>query len=117
MPSKSRTCMGKQTGQPLTEYATELEAALAADHIERAYGRKMVPYRCQRCSQWHHASANRHTPSRPCHRCVGRNGQPKESYRNEHEAKQRAEILRSEQRVNLRVYSCPHGDGWHLTRG
>src|SRR5262245_57653589 len=56
-------------------------------------------------------------PSETCPRCVGRDRRAKKRYRTEHEAKEIAQFLRSERGVNLRVYECPHGSGWHLTKG
>jgi len=117
MSSKSTTCMGKQSGQPLTEYTSADEASEAAVYVEATHGSVMKPYRCQRCQEWHLAPASRHTPSAPCGSCVGRDGSPKQTYRSEREAQRRAEILRREQGISLEVYGCPYSDGWHLTKG
>jgi len=113
---KSRTCIGKVSGKPLTEYQSELDAEDGADHIRSEYGRKLVPYECDKCGQWHLAPANRQTPSSKCPVCTGTNNKPKESYRNRTEAQRRADILRKEQGAMLRVYACKFGYGWHLTR-
>lgn len=115
MENKSTTCMGKNSG-PLTEYTTQSNALAASAYVERVHGRPMVAYCCQRCRMWHLAAAERHTPSHPCGVCVGSDRQPKQSYRTESEAERRAKILEREQRVRLRSYACPHGDGWHLTK-
>jgi hypothetical protein len=108
--------MGKATGKALTEYASELEAQEGADYASSNYGRYMVPYKCDKCQQWHIAPESRQTPSNKCPRCVGTDGIAKESYRSEREAKRRANILRKEQGAELGVYVCEHGNGWHLTK-
>ncbi len=90
-------------------FADRTDAGYAADHAERTYGNRMVPYHCDRCGQWHLCPAERHTPSTECHACS------KRSYATEDGAERRAAILEKERGVYLRVYSCPYGDGWHLT--
>ena len=115
--TKSTTCIGKVSGKPLTEYASEREAQEGADHVRAKYGRKLVPYQCDKCGMWHTAPENRRTPSSKCPVCTGANGKAKDSYRNAKEAQLRADILRREQGAELRIYECEHGHGWHLTRG
>ena len=117
MGMKSQTCIGKSSGKPLSEYDSQREAQEGADHARSAYGRKMSPYQCDTCGQWHLGAENRQTPSTKCPVCTGTDGKPKETYRNESEAQRRADILRKEQGAELRVYSCEKGHGWHLTKG
>jgi len=114
---KSETCIGKVSGKPLTEYSSEREAQQGADHARTRYGRGLVPYPCETCGQWHLAPKNRQTPSTRCPTCTSADGRAKDAYRNQQEAQRRADILRKEQGVALRVYACEHGHGWHLTRG
>ena len=52
-PAKSRTCFGKQTGRPLTEYGTIQEAQNGSNHVLAQYGTAMNPYSCTKCSKWH----------------------------------------------------------------
>lgn len=113
MTFKSQTCVGRLTGRPLTEYDSEAEALQAAS----GQARRLVPYRCQTCGQWHLAPAERHTPSVPCPVCIGADGAPKAAYASERAARRRAAILGREQDARLRVYPCEHGQGWHLTSG
>lgn len=96
-------------GTPLRAFHDKCSALAAASYATGRYGREMVPYRCDRCSAWHLCPADRHTPSHDCFAC------PKRSYETEGAAERRAAILEGEQGVWLRVYPCPHGDGWHLT--
>jgi hypothetical protein len=117
MSAKSATCRGKKTLKPLTEYESEAEALEGANYAREKFSSPMVPYRCAACDKWHLSPASRQTPSHKCSRCTGADGTPKDSYRNQQEARRRAAILRQEQGATLRVYSCEHGDGWHLTRG
>lgn len=116
MVTKSTTCFGRVSGQPLSEYACAEEAHEAAELAEREYGRAMTPYRCRRCHAWHLALTDRRTPCEPCEICVGRNGEAKQAYRSERGAMRRAEIVFREHGVRLRVYLCPHTHGWHLTK-
>ena len=117
MTNKSQTCIGKTSGKPLTEYASEREARDGADYVHKKYGRQLVPYPCDTRGLWHIAPANRQTPSTKCPVCTGADGKPKDAYRNAREAQRRADILRSEQGAELRIYACEHGHGWHLTKG
>lgn len=114
--TKSSTCFGKVSRKPLTEYWSESEALLGAEHAKAAYGRDLKPYRCTRCERWHLAPTARHTPSYDCAYCTGADGRSKATYRTSEDAERRAEILRRERGVHLRVYPCPHHDGWHLTK-
>ena len=116
MSWKSATCIGRTSGKPLTAYGCRWEAKEAAEWVRERYGQENVPYHCQRCGEWHLGRADRRTPSHACGDCRGRDGRSKATYRSEEEADRRAQILLSEQNVDLRAYRCPHGDGWHLTK-
>jgi len=113
---KSKTCIGKKTGKPLAEYGTEDEAQEAALYANATYKRHLTPYLCSVCNRWHLSPVNRQTPSKKCTACVGGDGQPKDTYTSETDAKRRAAIIRKESGVSLRVYGCPYGNGWHLTK-
>ncbi|UYM15471.1 hypothetical protein [Endozoicomonas euniceicola] len=113
---KSDTCFSKTTGQPLSVYDNEYDAISAAEHSELFYDKEMFPYFCDVCSNWHLTPKSRYTPSSECPVCVGSDGRPKQSYRNEKEARLRAEILCDEQGLQLSVYECEMGYGWHLTK-
>jgi hypothetical protein len=117
MSMKSRTCMGAVSKTPVTEYASEAEAREGAAYALTRYGRELEPYRCDRCHWWHLAPTDRQTPSSTCYDCVGRDGRPKASYESADAAERRADIVRRENYVSLRAYPCPHGGGWHLTKG
>ena len=115
MSTKSRTCIGKKTGKPLTEYDSEYEAREGADYANSRYQNDLVPYQCDDCDLWHLAPKNRQTPSDTCRHCSGKDGKPKESYHSRADAQRRADIVRQEQGASLSVYACEHGNGWHLT--
>ncbi len=117
MVVKSKTCIGKTSGKPLTEYSSQREAQEGADHARSKYGRKLNTYECDTCDQWHLAPESRQTPSRKCPLCTGADGKPKDSYRSRAEAQRRADILRKEQGAELRIYACEYNHGWHLTKG
>lgn len=52
-----------------------------------------------------------------CPECVGRDGEPKRAYDTEWEAEEVAVDREIRSGVPLSVYPCPHGYGWHLTKG
>ena len=108
--------MGKQSGQPVTEYESEIEALAAASYIVKTYHNQLVPYHCTVCGAWHLSPADRHTASTECPDCTDCEGNPKKLYRTEKDAMRRADILLLEQDVQLRVYPCPHSSGYHLTK-
>ncbi|WP_448213518.1 hypothetical protein [Colwellia sp. MEBiC06753] len=112
---KSETCVGKHSGQPLTQFDSEPEATDAADYLKEQYQRKLLPYKCDNCNYWHLTPSNRHTPSMECDSCFDKYGQRKQAYATELSAIQRAEILSRTRFVNLRIYPCQFGNGWHLT--
>lgn len=113
MSRKSPTCNSRRTGQPLTEYATEVEAADAAAYVARRSGEELVPYECDTCGLWHLSPMSRQTPSRTS-ACAGRDGRPKAAYDTRDDAERRAEILYEDRGISLRVYDCACG-AWHLT--
>jgi hypothetical protein len=64
----------------------------------------------------HPSTHRRPAPSGPCcSSCTGADGGPKRTYTSEAEAKSTAAFLELKRHVWLRVYTCPHGEGWHLT--
>jgi hypothetical protein len=113
---KSATCMGKVSQVPLTEYGSRFDAMRGAAYVEQEYGRHMVPYECVRCQCWHLTPEERHTPSDSCGECLGRDGRAKSTYWDRAAAERRADITWRENGVQLRVYPCPVGAGWHLTK-
>jgi hypothetical protein len=80
------------------------------------YRRALTQYLCQTCNMWHLSPANRQTPSKKCAFCAGSDGQQKDAYATEQNAKRRAAIIRKESSVSLRAYACQYGNGWHLTK-
>ena len=116
MSLKSQTCVGKATGKPLTEYDSLAEAEEGAAYAKKHYKSSLIPYACETCGKWHLSPKSRQTPSEKCRFCTGANGQAKEAYESRKDAQRRADILRREQGVSLKVYACEYSDKWHLTR-
>ncbi|MCJ8326769.1 MAG: hypothetical protein MJK08_06675 [Campylobacterales bacterium] len=54
--------------------------------------------------------------SAECSYCTDKNGALKQLYVSKNKAQKRADILFKEKSVLLNVYSCPHQDGFHLTK-
>ena len=48
--------------------------------------------------------------------CTNSKGQPKDLYNSEKSAQKEATILVKQKRLKLKVYPCPDGCGWHLTK-
>lgn len=113
---KSETCFGKVSGKPLTTYKLRREAKEATEFIRQKYKRDMSPYKCDTCGKWHLGVNSRKTPSKPCGECVDSAGKPKEAYKTKKDATTRAQIIEREMGRPLKVYKCPHGKGWHLTK-
>jgi hypothetical protein len=116
MSHQSKSCTGKH-GKPLVAYETKYEAQNGATHAKITYGSEMAPYKCRKCTAWHLSPKERETPSEACHYCRDSHGDSKALYCSEAAAKQRANILGKEKGIHLRVYECPHQQGWHLTKG
>jgi hypothetical protein len=51
-----------------------------------------------------------------CPHCFGRNGEAKDIYKTQKIAEDAACHIENERRIRLKVYPCPHNNGWHLTR-
>jgi len=113
---KSTSCTNKQTGKPLSEYTSEYDAQVGADHAHSKWGKNLVPYKCCNCSMWHLAPPNRITPSRDCKFCCDSCGKTKQLYDTYESARKRASIIFKEKGVNLNSYECPYQPGWHLTK-
>lgn len=47
--------------------------------------------------------------------CTGKDGKQKASYQSEQEANDHMHYAMAERNVNLTVYECPYGGGYHLT--
>jgi hypothetical protein len=47
--------------------------------------------------------------------CTDRHGEAKKAYSTKNEAYESADYIYSEREVNLEVYKCRNGYGWHLT--
>lgn len=113
---KSETCLGKVSGKPLSSYYTEFEAQSAAEYAKNVYDDELAPYKCQRCDYWHLSPKCRMTPSQKCSRCTSAIGEYKNSYPRSKEARLRASIIYDEKGIELEVYKCRYGNGWHLTK-
>ena len=113
---KSETCFGKISGQPLSQYFDEHEAQNAAEYSKENHNNDLIPYKCDKCGFWHLSPKNRQTPSQKCNVCTAGDGTPKDTYRSYQEANTRSNIIYHEQGVELKVYECRFGNGWHLTK-
>jgi len=56
------------------------------------------------------------TPNSKCKLCKGQDGSEKTVYKTKQEAADMAQLIGKEQQLFLKVYKCPHGNGWHLTK-
>lgn len=116
MALQFESCVSKRTGRPLAAYEFEFEAESSAEHANLFSGQHFAYYRCRRCHHWHLTAKDRHTPSRPCDFCTDSSGSTKELYETKANAEVRADIIRRENHIHLRVYECPYQAGWHLTK-
>ena len=114
-PRKSASCYGVLSGEPLTEYPNHEAALDGARYTKYRSGRRLGPYHCSKCGQWHLAPEERMIDITKC-LCVSASGEPKSLFKSERDAQRRADILRRERGADLGVYRCEYGWGWHLTR-
>ena len=128
--TKSTTCFGKQTKQPVTQYDTKEDAIDGATYANSKHGSDLTVYQCNVCNYWHLSPRSRQTKmtssrtaSSGCH-CCDSNNQRKHAYLSKGDAQRRAQILKDEHRVDsrnassssLNVYQCPDNVNlWHLT--
>ena len=112
---KSGKCFTKK-GIPLIEYDSEADAKEGIIHAKKNYDSDLIPYKCSKCGKWHLSPRNRQTPSTTCYFCLDSEGNTKELYETEEIAEQRAKIIEEEQGIELRIYPCPYGLGYHLTK-
>lgn len=49
--------------------------------------------------------------------CTNNQGQAKDLYESEESAQKEATVFVGQKKLELKVYSCPNGCGWHLTKG
>ena len=54
---------------------------------------------------------------RPICSCRNSDGQAKDLYDSEESAQKEATVLVVQKKLQLKVYVCPNGCGWHLTKG
>ena len=116
MNPKSTTCTGNN-GKPLTEYTTQVEAKEGAIYEKETHRVDLAPYRCPKCKKWHLSPKDRQIASRTCVSCRDSFGKSKELYETEAAARKKAQILKRDHGVTLKVYRCPHNKGYHLTKG
>ena len=116
MNVKSETCFSSHDKKPLSFFASKDEALDSAKYAKKRYGRSLIPYQCDKCNLWHLSPKSRHTLSVECSYCTDRDGRLKQLYISKFKAQKRADILFKENGVLLNVYSCPHQNGFHLTK-
>ena len=111
---KSETCVSK-SGNPLSEYRNYSEAQESANYQFTQTGISFTPYECQKCGKFHlkptefycekaHSSCT----------CTDHNGNRKDTYVTREDAEKMVNI-RGKDGVQLFVYQCPSGCGFHLT--
>ncbi len=49
--------------------------------------------------------------------CTDSHGKTKDLYDSEEAAQKEASIFAAQKKIQLKVYVCPNGCGWHLTKG
>ncbi|MBC8196598.1 MAG: hypothetical protein H8E60_01790 [Candidatus Marinimicrobia bacterium] len=113
---KSNTCKSNY-GEFLSEYNTKYNAKEHSQYLKLDHDSELTPYKCNTCKKWHLSPKNRHTPSIICTTCTDGNKKPKELYFTKKGAQIRKTIILKEQKIKLKIYKCPNGDGWHLTKG
>lgn len=116
MNAKSETCFSSDDKKPLSFFTSESEAKKAAKYANKCYGRNLLPYLCAKCNLWHLSPKSSHSKSEECSHCADREGRLKLLYVSKHKAQKTADILFKDNGILLNVYSCPHQNGFHLTK-
>ena len=111
----SGNCKNPTTGKPRKSYPSKSSATEEASYLEHTYGHQSA-YKCDNCGEWHLIASKQHTPSRTCDYCTDGDGSSKQLYTSESAANKRAKIIKDERGISLKIYECPHQDGWHLTK-
>ena len=107
---KSSTCMSRFE-KPLSEYESYSDALESAHYI----GKNLVPYQCKRCGKYHLKPQEFYCEKlQSVCSCRSHEGNSKDSYKTYSDAQKMANI-RANTGVNLTVYKCPEGNGYHLT--
>ncbi len=110
---KSPTCKGSN-GQYLDEFHSEAATIIEAERRKKEYGNDLIPYVCRTCGYWHLAAVSK---TRICMYCTDSALFQKDLYATQLEAEGMARMIGKEKRIRLYAYKCPHGSGWHLTKG
>ena len=118
---KSTTCKGSN-GQFLEEYHSLSAAEIAIDNLRTGRivreGRdphlQYAPMPCSRCGYWLITPVNKKKKSMFC---TDSALFLKDIYSTREEAQKTADWMKKEKKVQLYPYKCPHGSGWHLTKG
>lgn len=108
-------CKSPTTGKPRKSYPSNSIATEEASYLEHAYGPQSA-YKCENCGEWHLIASKLHTPSKLCDYCTDSDGSRKQLYASESAANKRAKIINEERGISLKIYECPHQNGWHLTK-
>ncbi len=114
-PRKSETCFSRK-GTPLSEYDS-FEMAQAGADYENSKNSDVhfVPYQCDQCGKFHLKPEEFYVRKLKTHcACTDSCGNYKDAYPTEEQAIKMVGI-RKKDGVQLSVYRCPEGNGWHLT--
>jgi hypothetical protein len=122
----SRTCYGKQTGKPLTEYDSLTAAEQGAEFVGERYGNYMTPYLCPTCGKWHlapkqniAARATAAITGRKSTSCLGReSGEAVTEYDSLEDAEDAADYANETFHTGtniLSAYLCRECHRWHLS--
>lgn len=116
MNLKSETCFSSHDKKPLSFFSLQEEALSSAKYAKKRYGHSLLPYLCDKCKMWHLSPKSRHTQSEECSYCTDSKGGLKQLYVSNYKAQKRADILFKSNGILLNVYSCPHQNGFHLSK-
>lgn len=115
MTRMSDSCVEPSTGAALREFDRRVDAVRAVK-LDETEWRRMEAYRCPKCDHWHLRPERSDGPiptDATCLKCSGSDGTPKVSHPTYDDALEQAFSTTG---VQLAVYQCPHGRGWHLTK-
>ena len=107
------SCKILRTGAIMQSFSTKAAARRSAKRKKKKH-RKLVPYKCTYCSNWHLRTRKNDANYKKC-KCRGHGGKLKRLYSELTNAEFTRDNIRKMRGKEVYLYECPHGPGWHLT--
>lgn len=118
-PKKSTSCFSHDN-KPLTNYLNEKDAQSGITFLsQKVPGQVFLSYKCPKCP-YYHVKRDKddlfklNKIESNC-KCTDHDKGIKGKYATYQDAEKMKTILFNSKKLNLKIYQCPNGDGFHLT--